>query len=151
MKLMLRKMLFLQSHPTLLEQVATRLQLCEVLVYLAKTKAILNNTHFPAKVSRIKDYIEQNYYEIQSANHIANQHQLSVRYMDDLFKSYMHKTPVQYLLEVRIARAKTLLKDTEHEIISICFEVGFENVSTFYRSFKQSTGLTPHQYRTQNK
>jgi transcriptional regulator GlxA family with amidase domain len=63
----------------------------------------------------------------------------------------MHKTPVQYLLEVRIARAKTLLKDTEHEIISICFEVGFENVSTFYRSFKQSTGLTPHQYRTQNK
>lgn len=144
-----RKLLFLQSHSNSLNQIAARVQLCEVLLYLAKSKQFKTDSKFPAMVNRIKDYIDLHYYEIESASDIASKHHMSVRYMDNLFKEHFQKTPIHYLTEIRIARARELLEETNHEIISICFEVGFENVSTFYRCFKQFTGKTPHQYRTQ--
>jgi len=142
-----RKMLFLHSKPEELNRWAARVQLCEVLIHLSKAREDIHNTKFPAMASRIKRYIEQHYYEIQSAADIAARHHMSVRYMDNLFKEHLQKTPVQYLTEVRVARAQTLLSESNHEIISICFEVGYESVSTFYRCFKQITGVTPQQYR----
>jgi AraC-like DNA-binding protein len=142
-----RKLLFLQAKQHPLHDLEARIQLYEILIVLAKANDYRLYIKFPSMAHRIKQYIDQHYYEIRFANDIASLHHMSVRYMDNLFKEQYGKTPIQYVTEVRIARAQTLLLETNHEIISICFEVGFENVSTFYRSFKYNTGKTPSQYR----
>jgi AraC family cel operon transcriptional repressor len=142
-----RKLLFLQSKEHHLNDLAAYVQLCELLILLAKQRDDLLRNQLPGMAQRIKLYIERNYYQIQFARDIATLHHMSVRYMDNMFKEHYGKTPIQYLTEVRIARAQTLLLDTKYEIISICFEVGYENLSTFYRSFKWITGMTPSQYR----
>lgn len=56
-------------------------------------------------------------------------------------------TPIQYLAVTRIEEAKKLLTGSDKDITSICFEVGFETLSSFYRTFKQLVGRTPKQYR----
>ncbi len=54
---------------------------------------------------------------------------------------------MQYLTHIRIEHAKRLLLDSDKEIVTICFEVGYETLSTFYRSFKKEVEMTPNQYR----
>jgi AraC-like DNA-binding protein len=144
-----RKLLFLQSKSDWLSYCEARLQLCELLIKLAKARELNISSKYPAIVNRIKTYIDRHFFEIKSAADIALMHRMSIRYMDNIFKEHIHKTPMQYLTEVRITRAMMLLEGTDNEITSICFEVGYENVSTFYRCFKMLTGHTPYSFRIQ--
>ena len=60
-------------------------------------------------------------------------------------------TNFQYLVdEVRLNRAKYLLKKTRLNITDIALELGYAEASVFVRAFKRLTGETPQQYRKQN-
>jgi len=59
-----------------------------------------------------------------------------------LFKRYYGRTPYQYLTEVRVARAKQLLK-SGIPVSQACFSVGFDSVTSFTGLFKKITGSTP--------
>ena len=63
------------------------------------------------------------------------------------FKENMHMTPSDYLTMLRMEHAKKLLKQTDMSIKDICAEVGYSDVSSYIRRFKQYTSLTPLQYR----
>jgi len=56
-------------------------------------------------------------------------------------------TPMHYLTEVRMELAQKLLVQTDKDIASICFEIGFETLSSFYRTFKKYTQASPNTYR----
>src|SRR5690606_11019190 len=99
------------------------------------------------RTETIQSYIDTHYYEPLTANDIADKLGISVRYVNTIFKETYQKTPIQYLMEIRVERAKKLLRQTDKEIITICFEVGYETLSTFYRAFKNATNMSPKQYR----
>jgi AraC-like DNA-binding protein len=40
-----------------------------------------------------------------------------------------------------------LLKSTERTVLSVAFECGFDDLSTFYRAFKRETGVSPNHWR----
>jgi AraC family transcriptional regulator len=63
------------------------------------------------------------------------------------FAAAFETTPHQYLIEQRIARAKTLLSATTASITEISVTVGFSNPSHFATTFKQRVGVTPTVYR----
>ncbi|MBQ4620731.1 MAG: helix-turn-helix domain-containing protein [Clostridia bacterium] len=63
------------------------------------------------------------------------------------FKENMHMTPSDYLTMLRMEHAKKLLKQTDMSIKDVCTEVGYSDVSSYIRRFKQYTSLTPLQYR----
>lgn len=67
------------------------------------------------------------------------------------FKKYTGKTPVQYILDARISRAKELLKTTEKPIETVISECGFSNRTAFFEKFSESVGITPLQYRKNQK
>ncbi|MBE5792649.1 MAG: helix-turn-helix transcriptional regulator [Clostridiales bacterium] len=67
------------------------------------------------------------------------------------FKENMHMTPSDYLTMLRMEHAKKLLKQTDMSIKDICAEVGYSDVSSYIRRFKQYTSLTPLQYRQNAK
>ncbi|MBN7809326.1 helix-turn-helix domain-containing protein [Algoriphagus sp. H41] len=63
------------------------------------------------------------------------------------FKLHTRKTFTQYLQQVRISQAKKLLLESDLGVAEIAFQVGFENLSYFNRSFKSLTGLSPLAWR----
>lgn len=63
------------------------------------------------------------------------------------FRRFFDTTPSAYLNRVRIHRAARLLAGSNLEISAVCYDVGFENLSYFYRLFKAAWGMTPAEYR----
>jgi transcriptional regulator GlxA family with amidase domain len=56
-------------------------------------------------------------------------------------------TPMEYLLRLRIERAKSLLRETDMKIIDIAMACGIGSSQYFANIFRQSTGVTPSSYR----
>lgn len=149
---LLRKMLFEQSQDTEINYLASKIYLSEFLLNLAKS--IFQPTSIDAntwRAERLRNYIDTNFYDISGCDELAIKLGISTRHMNNIFKECYEVTPTQYLTEVRISKAKKLLLETEKDIVTICFEVGFESVSTFYRIFKVSTNVSPNKYRTLTK
>ena len=67
----------------------------------------------------------------------------------NLFRKYLHITPVNYLINYRLKQAGQLLSKTEKKVNLISSETGFHNVDYFCRLFKKRYKLTPTEYRKQ--
>lgn len=78
---------------------------------------------------------------------LAEKFHVSIAYMSYLFKKNFNENFSDYLWNLRVAKAKELLRTTTKPVEEICLEVGYENVSSFRRKFKKELGITPSQYR----
>ncbi|MBE0536270.1 MAG: helix-turn-helix domain-containing protein [Phycisphaerae bacterium] len=107
-----------------------------------------------AKVTQIRpaiDFIEMHYAEPLTLTRIARAAYLSVSRLAHLFKEQMGITVIDYLTHVRIGHARRLLLTTEKSCSKISFEVGYNNQSYFTRTFKETVGMTPRQFREKNR
>ena len=76
---------------------------------------------------------------------------ISSSHLSRLFKKHIGENFKQYLINLRLDRAKTLLSQTEMSVTNVCFETGFLNVGNFLRRFKEEFGVTPNKYRENYK
>jgi AraC-like DNA-binding protein len=149
---LLRKMLFEQSARHHLSGLAMKIILIEMLIVLSRSQqphSLMDANSLRAE--RIRHYIETHYFENLDADRIASLLGMSSRYINMIFKEHYNMTPVRYLTDLRIGLAKKMLTETDKDITSICFELGFETVSTFYRIFKDAVEMPPQKYRTLHK
>lgn len=72
---------------------------------------------------------------------------ISKNYFCKIFKQYFGVSFLQYLNNLKVQRAKHLLVNTNKSIESICEESGFTQSKYFYKTFKESEGITPLKYR----
>ncbi|WP_026702467.1 AraC family transcriptional regulator [Salibacterium aidingense] len=146
---LLRKMLYEQSHGDNLRMLAMKIFLAELLFVFKRSYQTnqINDTNI-LRVEWLRNYINTHYFEISGSDDISKKMGMSTRYVHSIFKEHYEKTPMQYLTEVRLELVKKMLLETDNDIASICFEVGFESVSTFYRVFKKYVGVPPNHYRT---
>ena len=63
------------------------------------------------------------------------------------FKKQMDKTPYEYLLDLKIEKAKIMLKAKDYTITEISMICGFSSHSHFTYTFRKRTGLSPSEYR----
>jgi AraC family L-rhamnose operon regulatory protein RhaS len=63
------------------------------------------------------------------------------------FKKYTGQSVNQYLIQLRLSMASTLLRDTELSVDEICERTGFHDISYFSKVFKKKLQLTPSEYR----
>ena len=63
------------------------------------------------------------------------------------FREYLHTTPGAYINQCRIVQACRMLTEENYSIAQIATKCGFKESSHFGRVFRDSTGLTPKQYR----
>lgn len=145
---LLRRMLYEQMQAGSMNLLAVKVYLEELLLILLRNQ---NEAHFTdanvLRAERLKNYLETHYFEIRDANDFSQQLGISTRHVNTIFKEQYDMTPMKYLNEVRMEIAKKLLMETDNDIASICFEVGFEAISTFYRKFKAYTNISPNKYR----
>jgi AraC-like DNA-binding protein len=66
------------------------------------------------------------------------------------FKLVFKVPPLQYQIQRRIDKAAELLRRTNLTISEVCTFIGFDNLSTFSRSFKKVYGIGPKVYRSYN-
>jgi len=150
LKQLLRKMLFEQAaESSAFGLLALKIQLAQLLLLLARTheRPVAGAGPNRQRAEKIRAYIDTHYFDPLTPADLAAKAGISSRHVNTLFKECYDRTPMQYLTEVRVRVAQKLLTDTDHDIISICFEVGCNSVSTFYRTFKNVSGMSPKSYR----
>lgn len=98
------------------------------------------------RIVQAKLFIDCHYQENINAGEIADEACYSKFHFIRTFKSIYGKTPHQYLIAVRIERAKELL-EAEASVTDACFSVGFDSLGSFAVLFKRRVGLTPSEYR----
>ena len=100
----------------------------------------------PHRTQAIMDYIDRNLTAPLTLASIADALSLDKYYLSHLFKSETESSIFQYILIKRIALAKELLLDGQ-TVSEACHRSGFNDYSNFIRTFKQSTGCTPGQFK----
>lgn len=98
-------------------------------------------------VEKIRIYIQRNYQKNLTQDFIACLFYLNRSYMSTLFRKQTGQKFVDYLNQVRIEKAKTLLKNTDKKMYQIAKSVGYDNVKYFFRIFKKREKMTPEEYR----
>lgn len=102
------------------------------------------------KISYVEEalrYIENNYAQAVNIQVIASHLNIERTYLYRLFKDITGSSPQEYLLDYRIRRACTLLKETSLPINDISRSVGYNDALYFSRLFRQKKHKTPTEYR----
>lgn len=82
---------------------------------------------------------------------LAQELGVSYSWLRSRFAAHTGLAPHQYLLELRLVRARNLLAETEFPIKEIALQTGFEDEHYFSRLFRQKLHLTPGQWRTRSR
>ena len=99
-------------------------------------------------VKQIMEFIKEQYRNPElSMQMLAEYFRVSERSISRIMKKGIDKTYKEYLNSIRFEKACELLEDTDWSINRIAYEVGFYEVSGFYKAFKQMSNLTPDEYR----
>ena len=99
-------------------------------------------------VERIVTYFEEHYSEKISLDQIAENMYLSPFYISKIFKSEIGDTPIRYLINIRLEKAKHLLEsESGSSIQEIAARVGYEDAYHFSKLFKKHYGVSPSQVR----
>lgn len=94
--------------------------------------------------TKITQYIQNNYCSRLSLNDLADYFGYTASYINRIFKKELGLSPLQYITDLKIQRAKELLRsDTGMDIKEIAACIGYEDARYFSRVFKNETGMTP--------
>ena len=95
-------------------------------------------------VEQVIDYFEDHYAEKISLDQIADNTYLSTVYVSKIFKAETGDTPIRYLINIRLEKAKELLENGwEGSIQEVALEVGYDDAYHFSKLFKKRYGVSP--------
>lgn len=110
----------------------------------------MNQKNFHA-LSNVCNYISAHFTENLSLESIATYAGFSKYHFERVFSEYTGETFYQYLQQMRIKYAQTLLSNPDMSVTDIAYQSGFTSSTAFTRAFKKSTGYPPSEYRAFNK
>ena len=94
-------------------------------------------------------YFQEHYNEDINIEEYALSRNMSVSYFLKKFKEVTTKSPMQYILGIRINNAVSLLESTDYNVTEISTIIGYDNPLYFSRIFKKQKGVSPSDYRKQ--
>ena len=103
------------------------------------------------RIAAIHEYLMNNYREEIDLKSLAALVNMAEGSLCRFFKVNMGMTVFEYLNKIKVEFACKLLMDKDLNILEVCFDSGFNNLSHFNKQFKKSTGVPPKEYRKQFK
>lgn len=100
------------------------------------------------KIAPALDYISQNYDKPVTNEALAEMTGMSTVYFRKLFTEIMGISPIAYVHELRIRKAKEMLRSDHGTLTDVALSLGYANLYDFSRDFKRHTGVAPSQYET---
>lgn len=98
-------------------------------------------------IDEVLQYVEENYNTALSTRDIAGRFFMNTSYFSKLFHEQMGCTFSNYVIDLRIKKAKIMLTQTNMKLYDIADAVGYTNVQYFSTIFKEKEGLTPSAFR----
>ncbi|MGO4697368.1 helix-turn-helix domain-containing protein [Paenibacillus sp. 2TAB26] len=134
-----------QEKETLEEMYLSLLSLC---AKICENQRPANMERNEMMLETVKELIEQKFPDINlSQQSIAMSVKLSSAYIGKLFKENYNMSITEYINEVRLGHAQSLLEQNNYTIAEIMDKCGYANQSYFFRLFKGKVGSTPKEYR----
>lgn len=140
----------LELHHALSASSSLPLQ-AELAVMLASLQAMVRSQYAPRSrqlCDRAIAYLQQHMTRPFDAKHMEQTLHYRFDYIARCLKTYTGRSPLQYLHDLQIRTAKSLLENTNLSVSEIGERVGIENANYFTRLFRKQAGMTPGQYRS---
>jgi AraC-like DNA-binding protein len=99
-------------------------------------------------VQQCCDFIHANYYQNITIKQVCHFVGLEYSYLFRLFKAECNMSPKQYLIDYRLSKAASLLKETTMNVNNIAEAVGYEDRAAFSKAFSKRYGQPPRAYRS---
>ncbi|SKA84257.1 AraC-type DNA-binding protein [Clostridium sp. USBA 49] len=98
-------------------------------------------------IKKIIQYMNENYMNAISLEMISNYIHLNPIYLSKLFKEETGESPINYLIGIRLYKAKELLDNGEFTVKEIASMVGYDDPYYFSKLFKKYYGCSPKKYK----
>ncbi len=124
-------------------------RLQELIILLSRYYSSLDATEAQSliRIGKVIDFLEQNYADKIYLDRLSDMAFMSTRNFQRIFKKAVGSTPSNYLMQIRLQRARKLLRETELPIAEIASVTGFGDGNYFIKCFKSENGLTPVKFR----
>lgn len=106
--------------------------------------------HIAQIIEKVRFSMRQDVGQVVTMEDLAAEHHVGYSYFRKMFKKYTGVSPAQYLLQLKIIRAKELLLSTDKSIKEISLELGFQTIHYFSLMFKKKVGMSPAAFRKKN-
>jgi AraC family cel operon transcriptional repressor len=110
-----------------------------------------NNVDIPNWLQTVYLEISQNRSYVDGIEKLVSLSGKTQEHLTRAFKKYYGITPSDYINDLRLQEVTSNLRTSEDKIIDIVFHSGYNNISYFNRIFRSKYGLTPREYRDNNK
>jgi len=101
----------------------------------------------PGSLRRVVDHIEADLSRAFTIEELAKVAGVSSRHFIRAFRESAGQTPLRYVYDLRLERAKEFLLDSRRTATEIALDCGFSHAQHFSTAFKKATGLTPSDFR----
>ena len=99
------------------------------------------------RIAKTIIHLESHYTEALCLDELVSISQMSKRSFLRAFEAAMGSTPIAYVIQLRITHAAKMLRQTEDNITTIAYNVGFNDSNYFSRQFRKRFGVSPRSYR----
>ncbi|WP_211310920.1 GlxA family transcriptional regulator [Halomonas denitrificans] len=103
--------------------------------------------HAPESLSEAVALMEANIEEPLTTHELAEHLGISRRQLERLFKKYLQAVPSRYYLDLRLQRARRLLRESDHPAGEIALLTGFSSAAHFSTAYRNHFGMTPREER----
>lgn len=155
------KKLELLPKPAFGSQQLIRLYLEELLLLMIRRSAVTDCDSRPVKsvrqktdalvYERITAYLEGHVQEQLSLDTICRDNMISHSQIQKLFRKYNHSGVIDYFCQLKIERAKLLIRENHYNFTQIAEFLGYTSVHYFSRQFKKVAAMTPSEYASSIK
>jgi AraC family transcriptional regulator len=118
-----------------------------VAIASGKRRAVRPSARDRARAVRAAEWLDAHATEPVSLDDVAREVGLGAFHFLRVFGSVFGVTPHQYLIGARLRRAAQLLASTSQPITEIAYDVGFNDLSNFVRTFRAAAGVSPRAFR----
>ncbi len=142
----------LLDNPELADESLIKTKLREFVLLMSKTVDAPSELDFLASLFKpnfikFEEVIRNNQYANLTLDELATLCHMSLSSFKRKFQEVYSDSPIKYLSKKKLLKAAELLKDKNNRISDIAYDVGFESLSTFNRTFKSQYGKSPSEYR----
>lgn len=105
----------------------------------------------PFSIRDVMDELDQHFTDEFSLQELAEKHHVSPGCLSRHFRRYVGMSPMQYVTQSRLTRAKHLLLTTDLPVGAVSDACGYQDTSNFIRLFRTKFGDSPLQFRFRNR